>query len=145
MIERYTRPEMGRIWSQENKLDKWLEVAGSTGQRMEGGPVFRGLHKGGTLRPGRLSVRAVQYIVTRYPVMVGGAMVKVRPHDLRRTYARRLYEAGVDLLAIRDNLGHADHKTTLGYIGPQDVGRRRPPAIYAFDLSKLEQAGGPGR
>jgi adenylosuccinate lyase len=26
MIERYTRPEMGRIWSQENKLDKWLEV-----------------------------------------------------------------------------------------------------------------------
>jgi adenylosuccinate lyase len=26
VIERYTRPEMGRIWSQENKLDKWLEV-----------------------------------------------------------------------------------------------------------------------
>jgi len=26
MIERYTRPEMGRIWSQENKLGKWLEV-----------------------------------------------------------------------------------------------------------------------
>ncbi len=26
MIERYTRPEMGRIWSEENKLDKWLQV-----------------------------------------------------------------------------------------------------------------------
>ena len=26
MIERYTRPEMGRIWSQDNKLGKWLEV-----------------------------------------------------------------------------------------------------------------------
>jgi adenylosuccinate lyase len=26
VIERYTRPEMGRIWSQDNKLDKWLEV-----------------------------------------------------------------------------------------------------------------------
>ncbi len=26
MIERYTRPEMGRIWSLENKYQKWLEV-----------------------------------------------------------------------------------------------------------------------
>jgi len=26
MIERYTRPAMGRIWSEENKLAKWLEV-----------------------------------------------------------------------------------------------------------------------
>ncbi len=26
MIERYTRPEMGRIWAQENKYRKWLDV-----------------------------------------------------------------------------------------------------------------------
>jgi adenylosuccinate lyase len=26
MIERYTRPEMGRIWSEENGFQKWLEV-----------------------------------------------------------------------------------------------------------------------
>ena len=26
MIERYTRPEMGRIWSEENKYRQWLEV-----------------------------------------------------------------------------------------------------------------------
>ena len=26
MIERYTRPEMARIWSDESKLDKWLQV-----------------------------------------------------------------------------------------------------------------------
>jgi adenylosuccinate lyase len=26
MIERYTRPEMGRIWSEENSFQKWLEV-----------------------------------------------------------------------------------------------------------------------
>lgn len=26
MIERYTRPEMGRIWREENKYSKWLEV-----------------------------------------------------------------------------------------------------------------------
>src|SRR5690625_4620692 len=26
MIERYTRPEMGAIWSEENKYQAWLEV-----------------------------------------------------------------------------------------------------------------------
>jgi len=26
MIERYTRPEMGALWSLENKYRKWLEV-----------------------------------------------------------------------------------------------------------------------
>src|SRR5689334_17665111 len=26
MIERYTRPEMARIWSEEHKLDTWLRV-----------------------------------------------------------------------------------------------------------------------
>ena len=26
MIERYTRPAIGRIWTEENKLAKWLEV-----------------------------------------------------------------------------------------------------------------------
>src|SRR5712692_3528176 len=26
MIQRYTRPEMGRIWTEENQFQKWLEV-----------------------------------------------------------------------------------------------------------------------
>ncbi|MBN1137959.1 MAG: tyrosine-type recombinase/integrase [Anaerolineae bacterium] len=114
-------------------VDHWLTKAG-----IGNGPVFRGLHKGGQrLRPGRLSVRAIQYILAGYPLMVDGEMVTVRPHDLRRTYARRLYEAGVDLVAIQQNLGHADVKTTLGYIGALDASQRRAPAIYTFDLAQL--------
>ena len=26
MIPRYTRPEMAKVWTEENKLQKWLEV-----------------------------------------------------------------------------------------------------------------------
>ena len=26
MIERYTRPEMGAIWTDENRFQKWLDV-----------------------------------------------------------------------------------------------------------------------
>ncbi len=32
MIPRYTRPEMGRIWSDENKFHKWLEVEIATAE-----------------------------------------------------------------------------------------------------------------
>lgn len=114
-------------------IDRWLAVAG-----IEDGAVFRGIYKGGQrLRPGRLSVRAIQYILDSYPVMVRGEMRTVKPHDLRRTYARRLFKAGVSPLAIQQNLGHADLKTTLGYIGDLNGKERRAPAVYDFDLRVL--------
>lgn len=114
-------------------VDKWLMTAD-----ISGGSVFRGFYKDNRqLRPDSLSVRAVQYILARYPVIVDGKLVTVRPHDCRRTYARRLYMANVPLAAIQQNLGHSDSKTTLGYIGPLDAELRSPPAVYTFDLSKL--------
>jgi integrase/recombinase XerD len=117
-------------------VDKWLAAV-----RITAGPVFRGFYKARQkLRPGRLSARAIQYVLAGYPVMIEGALTTARPHDLRRTYARRLYEAGVDLVAIQQNLGHADVKTTLRYIGPLDADRRRAPGVYTFDLGKLADA-----
>ena len=114
-------------------VDKWLERTG-----IGAGPVFRGFYKGNRkLRPGRLSLRAIEYVVGSYPVMVDGEMITVRPHDLRRTYARRLYDAGFDLVAIQQSLGHADVKTTLGYIGTLDAEQRKPPAVFSFDLRQL--------
>ena len=32
MIPRYTRPEMGRIWTDENKFQKWLDVEIATAE-----------------------------------------------------------------------------------------------------------------
>ena len=115
-------------------VDKWLESAG-----ISTGPVFKGFYKGNQkLRPGRLSVRAIQYILESYPIVIDGKLTNVQAHDLRRTYARRLYRAGVDLLAIQQNLGHANQQTTLGYIGELKAETRRPPAVYCFDLGKLK-------
>jgi adenylosuccinate lyase len=34
MIERYTRPEMGRIWSEQNKYSAWLEVEIATAEAL---------------------------------------------------------------------------------------------------------------
>ena len=122
-------------------VDKWQAAGG-----IETGPVLRGFYKGTErLRPGRLCVRAIQQILAAYPVNVDGRLVAARPHDLRRTYARRLYEAGFDPVAIQQNLGHAELKTTLGYIGTLDAGKRRPPAIYSFDLGGLARVAIQGR
>jgi integrase/recombinase XerD len=107
-------------------VEKWLTMAGIAERT-----VFRGFYKGGKrVRTSRLTVRAVQDILNRYPVSIDGAPTTCNPHDLRRTYARRLYEAGVHLLAIQQNLGHADSKTTEGYIGTLDANTRRPPALF---------------
>ena len=116
-------------------VDAWLTNAG-----IGIGAVFRGFYRDGKhVRPGRLTVRAINHIMDRYPIMIDGQQRVIHPHDCRRTYARRLYEAGTDILAIQQNLGHADHKTTQGYIGTLDAGARKPPAIYSFDLAKLSK------
>jgi len=77
----------------------------------------------------RLTPRAVQNILKGYPVSIDGKLYKLRPHDTRRTYAKLLWNNGMDILAIRDNLGHQDVKTTQTYIGDTDMHKRRSPAM----------------
>jgi site-specific recombinase XerD len=116
-------------------VDAWLQRAG-----IDSGPVFRGFYRGAeTVRPSRISKRAIGLILDRYPIAVNGHQAHVTPHDLRRTYARLQYEAGMDLVAIKDNLGHAAIDTTLGYIGTLDADARRAKAVIRFDLSALYQ------
>lgn len=114
-------------------VDAWLKSAGITS-----GAVFRGFYKGGKhIRNTRLTVRAVNDIVSAYPLVIDGVKRTVKPHDLRRTYARRNYEYGIDPVVIQQNLGHSDLKTTMGYIGTLDANKRRPGAIYTLDTSKV--------
>ncbi len=54
----------------------------------------------------------------------------VNPHDLRRSYARLLYEAGVDVVAIQQNMGHVYIRETLSYIGELDAHHRTPPSAF---------------
>ncbi|HEY3259024.1 MAG TPA: tyrosine-type recombinase/integrase, partial [Pseudonocardiaceae bacterium] len=41
---------------------------------------------------------------------------RVRPHRLRHTYGTELAAAGIDLLVLRDLMGHASPETTGRYV-----------------------------
>jgi len=115
-------------------VDVWLRRA-----EISFGPVFRGVYKGGeAVRDTALTTRAVRMIMNRYEIPISNEDKAVRPHDLRRTYARRMFESGVELLAIQQNLGHRKQETTEHYIGELNADRRRAPELYDFDLDDLE-------
>lgn len=42
--------------------------------------------------------------------------IRVRPHRLRHTYGTELASAGMDLLVLRELMGHASPQTTAGYV-----------------------------
>lgn len=42
--------------------------------------------------------------------------IRVRPHRLRHTYGTELAAAGIDLLALRELMGHASPETTASYV-----------------------------
>jgi len=47
--------------------------------------------------------------------LASGAL-RVRPHRLRHTYGTEFACAGIDLLALRELMGHANPETTAAYV-----------------------------
>jgi len=64
----------------------------------------------------RLSKRAVQNMMRHYAKKAGVPFKESHPHALRHRFGTEMVESNVDLLTVRDLLGHADIKTTQIYI-----------------------------
>jgi integrase/recombinase XerC len=64
---------------------------------------------------GRPLTEAGMRSLFRYHRQRSGAL-RVRPHRLRHTYGTELAAAGIDLLVLRELMGHASPETTAGYV-----------------------------
>ncbi len=71
-------------------------------------PVFRGV-RGGALNP-----RTVQKLIENVRLQLG-LPASATPHAMRHSFATHLLNAGGDLRAIQELLGHASLSTTQAY------------------------------
>ena len=115
------------------RIDAWLEAANlreSSGPLFRPGRAARGCGKHG-FREEPLTRRAVQLLVERYV-----ATLKLDPHvtvhSFRVTALTTARERGADIVDLQDFAGHADPRTTLGYIRNRDRLSRSPAYVLKY-------------
>jgi len=86
----------------------WINVRGD-----KPGPLLYRIRKGGKIIPAGLTDQAIWVILEK---RFQQAKVKpFTPHDLRRTFAGEMLDAGVDLVTVQHLMGHASPVTTSRY------------------------------
>ena len=89
-------------------LADWLTIRGGGA-----GPLFTVIRKGDHVIPGGLTAQTVYDILSKRAEQAH--VKKFSPHDLRRTFAGDLLDAGADLATVQKLMGHANANTTAGY------------------------------
>jgi len=92
-------------------IDSYLLAAG-----IADGPLFRALRRGDHITAQGMTAQAVFDVVKTYAKEIG---VDVRPHDLRRTFAKLAHKGAAPIEQIQLSLGHSSVQTTERYIGVQ--------------------------
>jgi integrase len=86
----------------------WLSVRGDAP-----GPLFYSIRRGDHMENKGLTDQAIYNIMANRANSAG--VRKFSPHDLRRTFAGDLLDAGEDIATVQKMMGHSNANTTAGY------------------------------
>lgn len=95
------------------------------------GALFRSMRRGDNLQESGMTPQAIFDVVRTYAEVIG---VAVRPHDLRRTFAKLAHAGDAPLEQIQLSLGHSSVQTTERYIGVQQDLHSAPCDVLGLRL-----------
>ena len=96
----------------KSAIDAYMKAAGITTGRL-----FSAMRRGDRLsQTSVFTSQAIYDVVSEYAAKLG---VDVRPHDLRRTFAKLAHKGSAPVEQIQLSLGHSSLQTTDRYIGVQ--------------------------
>ena len=80
----------------------------------QSGLVLGKVNKGGRFVGQGMTAAAIYGVVLRYEKQL---QMKVKPHDLRRTFGKLAHQGGARIEQIQRSYGHATIQTTERYLG----------------------------
>jgi integrase/recombinase XerD len=95
----------------------------------------------GGLKNDRMSTSGIRFLMRSAVKRAGIRKEGICLHTLRHSYATHLLEDGLDIISIKELLGHARIETTLVYLHVADYSRRKKnsPLDTLMDLKENEQ------
>lgn len=106
-------------------LQAWLAIRGDAP-----GALFTSVNKGGRVSPSRLPATAIYTMLTARAALA--KLVKVTPHDLRRTFVGMMLDQNIDGVTITKITGQADMKMLQRY--DRRAERVKREAVMKIDL-----------
>lgn len=105
-------------------LSDWLAIRGDAP-----GALFKAINKSGKIAPIKMTSQAVYYILQRRGSDAG--VKAFSPHDMRRTFAGDMLDAGVDIATVAKMMGHSSVNVTARYDRrPEEVKRKAAGMLF---------------
>ncbi|MEX2220029.1 MAG: site-specific integrase [Phycisphaerales bacterium] len=112
-------------------VDAWLAVRGTVP-----GPLLCPVDAFDRVTVRRLHDQTMYEVCKRLAGRAG--LARFSPHDLRRTFAGDMLDAGADVALVQRLMGHASVGTTVGYDRRPEEAKRRAAALVGMPLSGQE-------